>query len=74
LYGISLPVLRLAGGFIVAVAGWKLLSEGSQKEREATADSRDQRADPLDLAFYLLTLPLTTGPGSSAVVISLGLS
>ena len=27
-YGISIPVLRVAGGFIVAVAGWKLLSEG----------------------------------------------
>jgi multiple antibiotic resistance protein len=74
MYGISLPVLRLAGGFIVAVAGWRLLSEGSQKELEAAADSHDQRANPLDLAFYPLTLPLTTGPGSIAVVISLGLS
>jgi multiple antibiotic resistance protein len=74
MYGISLPVLRLAGGFIVAVAGWKLLSEGSQKELEAAADSHDQRANPLDLAFYPLTMPLTTGPGSIAVVISLGLS
>jgi multiple antibiotic resistance protein len=38
--------------------------------------SRDERplADPLDRAFYPLTLPLTTGPGSIAVVISLGLS
>jgi multiple antibiotic resistance protein len=37
-YGISIPVLRVAGGFIVAVAGWKLLSEGSRKELEASAD------------------------------------
>jgi multiple antibiotic resistance protein len=37
-YGISIPVLRVAGGFIVAVAGWKLLSEGSRKEPEASAD------------------------------------
>ena len=37
-YGISIPVLRVAGGFIVAVAGWKLLSEGSQKELEASVD------------------------------------
>jgi multiple antibiotic resistance protein len=29
-YGISIPVLRVAGGIIVAVAGWKLLTEGSQ--------------------------------------------
>jgi multiple antibiotic resistance protein len=74
LYGISIPVLRVAGGIIVAVAGWKLLSEGSHKELEATADGQNRQADPLDLAFYPLTLPLTTGPGTIAVVISLGLS
>jgi multiple antibiotic resistance protein len=73
LYGISIPVLRVAGGFIVAVAGWKLLSEGSQKDVEASQEERPL-ADPLEQAFYPLTLPLTTGPGAIAVVISLGLS
>jgi multiple antibiotic resistance protein len=73
LYGISIPVLRVAGGFIVAVAGWRLLSEGSQKEREAPADGVSS-VNPLDQAFYPLTLPLTTGPGTIAVVTSLGLS
>ena len=43
LYGISIPVLRVAGGFIVAVAGWKLVSEDSQKELEATADATTTR-------------------------------
>jgi multiple antibiotic resistance protein len=74
LYGISIPVLRVAGGFIVAVAGWKLLSEGSQQHLETVADEHHHQTDPLDLAFYPLTLPLTTGPGTIAVVISLGLS
>ena len=46
LYGISIPILRVAGGFIVAVAGWKLLSEGSQKELEATADGHHHQTDP----------------------------
>src|SRR5262245_22540032 len=73
LYGISIPVLRVAGGLIVAVGGWKLLSEGSQKELESSVDSVSG-ANPLDKAFYPLTLPLTTGPGTIAVVISLGLS
>ena len=72
-YGISIPVLRVAGGFIVAMAGWKLLSEGSRKELEASADGVS-RTDLLDQAFYPLTLPLATGPGTIAVVISLGLS
>jgi len=72
-YGISIPVLRVAGGFIVAVSGWRLLSEGSTKELEASADGVS-RTKLLDQAFYPLTLPLTTGPGTIAVVISLGLT
>ncbi|HET9936505.1 MAG TPA: MarC family protein [Methyloceanibacter sp.] len=68
-----IPVLRVAGGFIVAIAGWKLLSEGGQKDLEASQEERPL-AGPLDQAFHPLTLPLTTGPGAIAVVISLGLS
>jgi len=71
-YGISVPVLRVAGGFIVATSGWKLLNEGSDKE----ADERFPAGKKLDAsqAFYPLTLPLTTGPGTIAVLVSLGLS
>jgi multiple antibiotic resistance protein len=72
-YGISIPILRVAGGFIVAVSGWKLLNEGSNKDLAGSQDEVS-RTDPLDQAFYPLTLPLTTGPGTIAVVISLGLS
>jgi multiple antibiotic resistance protein len=72
-YGISIPVLRTAGGFVVAVAGWRLLQEGSHK-RIDDSDERDPRTSLIDQTFYPLTLPLTTGPGSIAVVISLGLS
>jgi multiple antibiotic resistance protein len=72
-YGISIPVLRVAGGFVVAVAGWKLLNEGSHKDIEASPNSTPL-GDPLSQAFYPLTLPLTTGPGTIAVVISIGIS
>ena len=34
---ISIPVLRVAGGLIVAASGWKLLNEGSQKESKPPA-------------------------------------
>jgi len=73
IYGISIPVLRVAGGLIVAVAGWKLLNEGSPK---TTSDISPEghKTDFADKAFYPLTLPLTTGPGTIAVMISLGLS
>ena len=70
-YGISVPVLRVSGGFIVAAAGWKLLNEGDKK---TTNEAEERQADYMPQAFYPLTLPLTTGPGTIAVMISLGLS
>ena len=73
IYGISIPVLRVAGGLIVAVAGWKLLNEGSPKTA-SDISPEGHKADFADKAFYPLTLPLTTGPGTIAVMISLGLS
>ena len=74
IYGISIPVLRVAGGLIVAVAGWKLLNEENSKAADETAASKERNADFTDLAFYPLTMPLTTGPGTIAVMISVGLS
>lgn len=73
MYGISVPVLRVAGGLVVANAGWTLLNEGNQKETEAPPNE-DTQTDYASQAFYPLTLPLTTGPGTIAVMISLGLS
>src|ERR687897_866056 len=49
-YGISIPVLRTAGGFIVAVAGWRLLQEGSHKSVEG-ADDQTLRSSLLRQAF-----------------------
>ena len=72
-YGISIPVLRVAGGFIVAVSGLNLLNSGSHKAIEASGDAEPGK-DPLRMSFYPLTLPLTTGPGTIAVVISIGIS
>ncbi len=73
IYGISVPVLRVAGGLIVATSGWKLLNEGSTKTLDETP-TPERKAEYLSQAFYPLTLPLTTGPGTIAVMVSLGLS
>jgi multiple antibiotic resistance protein len=73
LYGISVPILRVAGGVIVAVAGWRLLNEGSSKAIDESS-GQGRKTDYSSQAFYPLTLPLTTGPGTIAVMISLGLS
>ena len=71
IYGISVPVLRVAGGLIVAASGWQLLNEGSRKNESPIQESKTNYESQ---TFYPLTLPLTTGPGTIAVMISLGLS
>ena len=72
LYGISVPIVRVAGGIIVAVAGWRMLNQGNPKTDEAP--DKPENTDYRDMAFYPLTLPLTTGPGTIAVMVSLGFS
>ncbi|MET3654337.1 MarC family protein [Dyella japonica] len=70
-FGISIPVLRVAGGIIVAVAGWKLL----QSRNDDARDREGMEGGSMTLrmqAFYPLTLPLTVGPGAIAVAIALG--
>jgi multiple antibiotic resistance protein len=74
-FGISIPVLRVAGGIIIGMAGWNLLQSPDDDEAEEEAQARPAHARPASLrakAFYPLTLPITVGPGSIAVAIALG--
>jgi multiple antibiotic resistance protein len=74
-FGVSIEALRIGGGTVIALSGFQLLttsnSHPDQKshEREAVPDSGD---DPMQLAFFPLTLPFTTGPGTIAVAITIG--
>ena len=66
-FGISLPVVRVGGGLVVTAFGWKLLNaEPDTTKTDATS------VKTLPDAFYPLTMPLTVGPGSMSVAITLG--
>jgi multiple antibiotic resistance protein len=69
-FGISLGALRLGGGLVVASRAWSLLN--APEENEAR---KEQQAEPArltaDAAFYPLTMPLTTGPGTISVAVAL---
>jgi multiple antibiotic resistance protein len=69
-FGITLPVVRIAGGLVVAAFGWRLLHapEDTADEREKTSSQSGPHID----AFYPLTMPLTVGPGSISVAVTLG--
>ena len=69
-FGLSLPIVRVGGGIVVAAFGWELLNSGHSADDRAAAASPNPRA-ALD-AFYPLTMPMTVGPGAMSVAITLG--
>jgi multiple antibiotic resistance protein len=68
-FGISLPVVQVGGGLTLAAMGWKMLSSGG-KEAAPTPGASDEEA-VLERAFYPYTFPLTVGPGTIVVVLTL---
>ena len=70
-FGITLPIVRVAGGLVVTAFAWQLLHSGYEADHPPTADSIRRPLSSSD-AFYPLTMPLTVGPGSIAVAITLG--
>jgi len=72
-FGISLPIVQVGGGIVLISMGWAILVQ-----REESCDTTDRKSiHPEDVArqaFYPLTLPLTVGPGSISVAITLGAS
>jgi multiple antibiotic resistance protein len=69
-FGISLPVVQLGGGLIVIATGWALLKQRDDEKHDMHRTVQPQ--DPFHQAFYPLTMPLTVGPGSISVAITLG--
>jgi multiple antibiotic resistance protein len=69
-FGLSVPVVQVAGGILVSVLGWDLLRQ------DATASPLTifgaGAGDMATRAFYPLTLPLTVGPGSISVGVTIG--
>ncbi len=73
MFGISLAALRISGGIVLALFAWELLGASDKREnrkQEQAADAAPAVAD--DVAFFPLTLPFTTGPGTIAVAVALG--
>jgi len=72
IFGISLPIVRVAGGLLVAANGWSLINadytQSSPHPRVADAWERELPTR----AFFPLTFPLTVGPGSVSIAITLG--
>lgn len=78
-FGITLNALRIAGGIVVAIRAYQMLSapEAHEERKQAQANTIAAPAegvadDVSAIAFFPLTLPFTTGPGTISVAIALG--
>ena len=69
-FGIELPVVRIAGGLVVAALGWKLLTQ--EQWSDHTGPGLEGGPGKKVGSFYPLTMPLTVGPGSMSVAITIG--
>jgi multiple antibiotic resistance protein len=70
-FGISIAAVQLGGGLVVTITGWHILNRRTDVA-DRKADAPSSSSEILSKAFYPLTMPLTVGPGSIAVAITLG--
>ncbi len=76
-FGISLPIVQLAGGLVISMIGWTMLNQQAshpnpEKTEAATPAVTQAEIDSLQQkAFYPFTFPITAGPGCIVVMLTL---
>jgi multiple antibiotic resistance protein len=68
-FGLSVPVIQVAGGLLVCALAWRLLQSDQSDQIPVQPLSTEELAVR---AFYPMTMPLTVGPGTISVAITLG--
>ena len=76
-FGISLPIVELAGGIVIAAIGWGVLNEKDsgankrEKEEECGVQSAAEFSELKNKTFYPFTFPVTSGPGTLVAMLTL---
>jgi multiple antibiotic resistance protein len=71
-FGISLPVIQVAGGLTLAAMGWGMLNEQQTQTKQKVAEVDDCALASLEKKiFYPFTFPITAGPGCIVVMVTL---
>ncbi|HZQ21298.1 MAG TPA: MarC family protein [Terriglobales bacterium] len=66
-FGISLPVLKIAGGLIVANTAWGMVTGTSRITAEESHDASTKE----DFSLTPMAMPMLSGPGSIGVVMGI---
>ncbi|WP_455427069.1 MarC family NAAT transporter [Dryocola sp. LX212] len=64
--GVSIPGLRISGGLIILLLGFRMLLPPTESKKDITSVDSDDR----DISLIPLAMPGTVGPGTMAVIIS----
>ena len=68
IFGISVPVIRIAGGLLLFNTAWRMLNS----QPKFSKDEEDElKSKMTSKAFFPMTMPVTAGPGSIAVTLTL---
>jgi multiple antibiotic resistance protein len=70
-FGISIPGIRIAGGMVIGVLGFRMLFPD---EGQISMEGKQEAQGKLDISFSPLAMPSLSGPGSLAVVITMSSS
>lgn len=75
IFGLSLPIVQIAGGMIIFNMGWQLLvSKNDNRAPERVAQPGDTFREVQNLLFYPIAFPMTTGAGTISVLLTLSAS
>lgn len=74
LFGISIPIVQLAGGIMICKFGWQMLGATPTQEEAPhtkTTDEVTKMEHLRNMLFYPITFPLTAGAGTLSVIFTL---
>ncbi len=66
--GISIPVIGIAGGLLLFHTAWSMLNNAPKISHD---EQEELQTKMHDKAFFPLTMPVTAGPGSMAITLTL---
>ena len=76
-FGVSLPIVQVSGGLVIAAIAWTLLNSDDSKtparqvEDKVDVLSAEREGGLSDKTFYPFTFPITAGPGTIVTMLTL---
>ncbi len=76
-FGISLPIVQVSGGLVIAAIAWSLLNSDGQESparqigEKVEALSAETEGNLSQKTFYPFTFPVTAGPGTIVTMLTL---